>query len=181
VSEAGHPIWDGSSWRDVPVPALEGEPLVLAAVGAIVLEEPERDRLLLQRRDRPGEAVRGALEIPTGRWRAGEDPAATLTREVEEETGLRVVPAFPSPRSVEAVEGRPFLLLEPGAIALGVAGAYPVLVLAFPCLGSGRPRPEPGRTADPRWFAMSEVQRLLDDPGRFTGATYAVLTAWLGR
>jgi 8-oxo-dGTP pyrophosphatase MutT (NUDIX family) len=181
VTGATHPIWDGTDWVRVPVASLEGESMVVAAAAAIVLEEPDMGRILLQRRDRPGEAVRGRLEIPTGRWRPGEDPAAVLAREVAEETGLSVAPGFEPPRRMEAVRGRPYLVLEPVAVALGVEGAYPTLVLAFPCRGSGEPRPEPGWTTEPGWYDLAEVERLLDDPARFTGPSYAVLSTWMGR
>ena len=48
-----------------------------------------RRRILLQRRDKPGEVVRGRWEVPGGRWRAGERPDVAVAREVEEETGVR--------------------------------------------------------------------------------------------
>jgi 8-oxo-dGTP pyrophosphatase MutT (NUDIX family) len=159
---------------------MRDEALVVPAVAGIVLEAPRRDRLLLQRRDKPGEATRGLLEIPTGRWRAGEDLTAALAREVAEETGLVVTAVVDAVRRVETRPQWPNQLLAPTAVAVGVEGAYPALVLAFVCLAEGQPRREAGWTADPRWVPLPEVEALLADPSAFTTPTYGILTAWLG-
>lgn len=59
----------------------------IAAVGAIVRDD--RDRLLLVRRGR--EPGRGRWSIPGGRVEPGESAREAVVREVEEETGVRVV------------------------------------------------------------------------------------------
>ena len=59
----------------------------VAAVGAVVRDD--RDRLLLIRRGR--EPGLGRWSLPGGRVEAGESARQALVREVEEETGLRVV------------------------------------------------------------------------------------------
>jgi 8-oxo-dGTP pyrophosphatase MutT (NUDIX family) len=158
---------------------MRGEALVVPAVAGIVLEAPRRDRLILQRRDKPGEATRGLLEIPTGRWRAGEDLTAALTREVAEETGLVLTEVVDGARRVETTPHWPNQLLAPAAVAIGVDGAYPALVLAFVCVAEGRPRHEPGWTAEPRWVSVAEVAALLEDPSAFTTPSYGILTRWL--
>lgn len=61
----------------------------MAAVGAVVRDD--RDRLLLVRRGRdPG---LGQWSLPGGRVEPGETAREAVVREVEEETGLRVVPS----------------------------------------------------------------------------------------
>ncbi len=87
---ADYPVWTGKEWIQVEIPAMEGEALVVPNVAAVAYSE-DRSRLVLQRRDKPGEAVRGRLEVPGGRWRAGESPEEAVLREVFEETGLTVV------------------------------------------------------------------------------------------
>lgn len=81
-----------------------------------------RGRLLLQ--PRTGDApLAGAWELPGGKVRPGEDHAAALVREVEEETGLAV---------------------RVGELALALCHAYPdrrVALYAYLCelVGGARP------------------------------------------
>ena len=70
-----HRVWTGDRWIDLPVPESGGEPVVVPNVAALVLGEPDLSTVLLQRRDKPGEVVRGRWEVPGGRWRAGESAA----------------------------------------------------------------------------------------------------------
>ncbi len=174
-----HRIWDGGAWRHVAVADLGGEPLVVANVAALVFPDEQRRSLLLQRRDRPGEPVRGLLELPSGRWRAGETPAEAVAREVTEETGLRVRRVWAPARRYEAHARRPFLSVAPLAITVGVETAYPALHLVFACIAEGEPRALTGETADPRWYSIGEVRRALGTPEDFTGPTVAILSEWL--
>ena len=169
---------DGA-WVDVPVASMEGESLVVPMVAALVSPDPSADRLLLQRRDKR-DAARGRWEIPMGRWQAGETPEEAVAREVEEETGLRVVRVDAPARVHEAASGRSFLALEPLTVTVGVAGAYPALHLAFACIAEGEPRPVPGETADPRWVPVPEVIEMVGCPEQFTGPTLAILRTRLG-
>ncbi len=174
-------VWSGDGWLDMPVAGMAGEALVVPNVAALVVPDRDAAAVVLQRRDKQGEAVRGRLELPMGRWRAGETAAEALRREVAEETGLEVTEILgPPPRVVEAGPAWPFEILEPAAVSVGVAGAYPALHLAFVCLAAGTPRPQPGESADPRWYSLDEVRELLGTPGRFTGPALAILTRWLG-
>jgi len=171
------PVWSNGVWIEAPVAGMGGEALVVPNVAALVLQEGTGE-LLLQRRDK-AEAVRGRLEIPTGRWRAGETPWEALSREVAEETGLTVRSMAGEGRRLESHPGWPVYALEPAAVALGAAGAYPALLVAFTCVAGGEPRPQPGETADPRWYPVEEVRALMTEPEQFTAAAYAVLAAWL--
>ena len=175
---ATHPVWGGDRWLDLPVASMGGEALVVPIVAAIV-RRPD-GAILLQRRDKSGEAVRGLLEIPAGRWHAGERAADAVRREVSEETGLQVEVLDAVAGCLEAHAGRPFELLMPAATVVGFDGAYPALVVAFECRGEGEPRPQAGETTDPTWHLEAEVRRLLEDPGSFTGVAAAVLSTALG-
>lgn len=181
MSDARHRVWIGDGWAELPVASLGGEALVVPNIAGLVFADDARSRILLQRRDKPGEAVRGCLEVPSGRWRAGENPWDALVREVEEETGLHVRRVEIPASRYEAHPGRPFLSLEPPVVTIGVEGAYPALHLAFPCVAEGDPRPQPGETADPRWYPVSGLRDLLRRPQRFTGPTLAILRSWLSR
>ena len=83
MSDMTHPVLVDGRWVHLPVAAMGGEALVLPNVAALVHPPGSPDSILLQRRDKPGEAVRGRLEIPMGRWRAGETPAEAVVREME--------------------------------------------------------------------------------------------------
>jgi 8-oxo-dGTP pyrophosphatase MutT (NUDIX family) len=159
---------------------MAGEALVVPNVAAVVVPDERCAEVLLQRRDKPGEVVRGRLELPSGRWRAGETAEEAVRREVVEETGLEVEAVLaPSALRVHADPSRPFEVVFPAAVSVGVAGAYPALHLAFVCVARGRPVARPGESADPRWYPVDEVRRLLEDPARFTGPALAILTAFL--
>ena len=172
------PVWWEGRWMQAPVAGMAGEALVVPNIAALVRREGTGE-LLLQRRDK-AEVVRGRLEIPSGRWRAGETPWEALCREVAEETGLTLLSMAGGGRRLEPEPGRPVHLVEPSAIVVGAAGAYPALVVAFTCVAEGQPRARAGETADPRWYTLDEVRALMADPARFTTGAYAVLAAWMG-
>ncbi len=173
-----HPVKVGDEWVEVPVAVMGNESLVVPVVAALVFADDARDRILVQRRDKR-DAVRGRWEIPMGRWRAGESPGEALTREVEEETGLRVTGVDAPAVRHEAAPGRPFLALQPLTVTIGVEGAYPALHLCFSCVAEGEPRALPGETADPKWVAVADLAGMLEDPEAFTGPALAILTTWL--
>jgi len=173
-----HRVRLDDGWVEVPVAAMGDESLVVPVVAALVFPDERRDRILIQRRDKP-DAVRGRWEIPMGRWRAGETPGEAVAREVAEETGLSVQSVEAPAHRHQASPGRPFLALKPLAVTVGVAGAYPALHLAFACIAEGEPREAPGETADPRWVPITELESMLEDPAAFTGPTLAILRTWL--
>jgi 8-oxo-dGTP diphosphatase len=178
---ASHPVSAGGGWIDMPVADLGGEALVVAGVAALVVPDRDAGMILLQRRDKAGEMVRGRFEVPSGRWRAGETAEEALRREVREETGLSIVELLGSPPAVvHADPERPFQVLDPAVVTVGVAGAYPALHLAFLCVAPGEPVARPGETADPGWYRLDEVREMLEEPSRFTGPTLGILTRWLG-
>jgi ADP-ribose pyrophosphatase YjhB (NUDIX family) len=173
-----YPVWVDGAWLDVPVPEMSGEAIVVPNVNAIVLS-PARDAILLQRRDKPGEPVRGKLEVPGGRWRAGEPPEDAVVREVKEETGLDIVELVSDTGRLELAGNRAIGYVHPVAVVNGVGGSYPSLHVLFECVATGEPVAQPGETADPRWWPVDEVERLLgDDPDEFVDQTRGMLTVY---
>ena len=171
-------VWVDDDWVDVTVPEMGGEALVVPNVAAIVLNEA-RDAMLLQRRDKPGEPVRGRLELPGGRWGAGESPDLAVAREVAEETGVEVLALMRPVEQLEAGAHRSCAMARPVAVVNGLDGSYPSLHVVFECVGRGEPRPQPGETADPRWWPIDEVRDLLEGhPDEVIDQTRAMLTAY---
>jgi 8-oxo-dGTP diphosphatase len=171
-------VWVDESWVEIPVPAMSGEEIVVPNVNAIVLTRG-RDGILLQRRDKEGEPVRGKLEIPGGRWRAGEPPETAIRREVHEETGVRIVESLSSIGRVDIAMNRSCGFVHPVAVVNGLEGTYPSLHVVFECVGEGEPVPQPGETADPRWWPIGEVSALLSsDPDQFVDQARVMLTVY---
>ena len=178
---SGYRVWSGTEWLEMAVPEMSGEPIVVPNVAALVFEGSGREAILLQRRDKPGEVVRGRLELPGGRWRAGEAPDAAVRREVLEETGVELLAVSAGAERMEADQHVAFAMARPAAVVNGLDGAYPSLHVLFECRGTGSPRPQPGETADPRWWAVDDVQSNLSEaPEGFVWQTRAMLRAYFG-
>ncbi len=176
-----YPVWTGAKWIELFVPVSGDEPVVVPNINAVVYDGPERAHLLLQRRDKPGEVVRGRLELPGGRWRAGEPPDRAIVREVEEETGIRITAVAAAVEHMRHGLHIATSTVRPLAVVVGTDGAYPSLHVLLECYGEGRPRPLPNETADPRWWPVAEVKALLDaEPEAFVWQTVAALRAALG-
>ena len=174
-------VWVNESWVDVPIPEMSGEPLVVPNVAAIVLSE-SKDEILLQRRDKPGEPVRGMFEIPGGRWGAGEAPEEAVAREVKEETGLDLVGPVAGTGRVVIGPNRACGFVRPVAAVVGLEGTYPSLHVVIECVATGDPVALPGETADPRWWPIADLKRLLrDEPEQFVDQTRTMLTVYFDR
>lgn len=173
-------VWINDSWVEIPIPEMRGEGIVVPNVNAVVLSD-DRDAMLLQRRDKEGEPVRGKLEIPGGRWRAGEPPEVAVRREVFEETGVEIIESVTDIGRIDIAENRGCAFAHPVAVVNGLEGTYPSLHVLFECVGVGDPRPQPGETADPRWWSKADVVALLrDTPDQFVDQTRAMLTVYFG-
>jgi 8-oxo-dGTP pyrophosphatase MutT (NUDIX family) len=179
MTEPTHPVWTGEGWADLPVAASGGEAVVVPNVAVIVFNAADPTLIVLQRRAKPGEAVFGRLEIPGGRWRAGETPEAAVTREVREETGLEVVTMETAISHVSPGGPIDIAVFRPAAVATGSGGAYPALQVLFSCVAEGVPRAQPGETSDARWWGIDEVRdALVDRPADFVWQSHAMLSAF---
>ncbi len=170
----------GGEWFEVELPTSDGEGLIIPNVSALVFRNDAKRELLLQRRDKPGEAIRGKLEIPSGRWRAGETPQEALLREVAEETGISLARTEVSPTEYGTAPAL-YVASHPLFVVSGFDGGYPALLVVYECIaGGGELRPQPGETREPGWFAIEEVKRELSaNPDNFTPPAYAVLSEYL--
>lgn len=171
-----YPVWSAGEWVDLPVPISGDEAVVVPNVNAVVYRSTDRADVLLQRRDKPNEPVRGLLEIPGGRWRAGEKPDEAVRREVMEETGVTVLAVAGAIRMRSHGPETTTAGGVPAAVVVGTGGAYPSLHVVFECVGDGDPRGVPGEVADPRWWPTDEVRRLLaEEPESFVSVTHTIL------
>jgi 8-oxo-dGTP pyrophosphatase MutT (NUDIX family) len=172
-------FYDGK-WFDVELPMSGGEGLIIPNVSALVFRDETKRELLLQRRDKPGEAIRGKLEIPSGRWRAGETPQEALQREVEEETGLQLTRTDVPPTEYGPAPAL-YVASHPLFVVSGFDGGYPALLVVYECIaGAGEPRPRLDETRDPGWFTIEEVKREISaNPDGFTPPAYAILSHYL--
>jgi len=167
----------------VDVPVHGGENVMVPVIRAIVRPVGDVSRILLQRRDDPSESVRGALEIPGGRWRSGESPIDAIVREVAEESGIVVVAVHGV--DIERLDShRSIASISPLMVAAGLEASYPAIHVILVADGEGSPRPEPGETADGRWWPLVDVVTHMEsDPEGFIPSTLAALrayVAWLG-
>ena len=153
-----------------------GEAVVLPHIAGTVFRGSQCDEILLQKRDKAGEPVRGRSELPGGRWRAGELPDVALAREVAEETGVQLLAVS---GSIEHLSLEPHVssgIGRPVAVVSGSEGAYPALHVLFECRGTGEPRPEVAKTAEPAWWPVERaLGRLAQSPEDFVWSTRAML------
>ena len=174
-------MFDGRDEVIVDVPVSAGENVMVPVVRAIVRNVADNEQIILQRRDEPNESVAGKFEIPGGRWQAGEAPDDAIAREVEEETGLSVV-AVHGIEHEQIDDRRAIAVIRPLAVAAGVDGAFPAAHVIVVVDAEGEPRPEPGETADVRWWNVDDVRAALDaNADGFIPSTRVALGVYLGR
>ena len=131
-----------------------GVPLTLVTAGVI---RDERGRILLARRP-AGRHMGGLWEFPGGKVADGEDPAAALARELEEELGF------------EAWVGSPItfaLHQEPGLRIL----------LLFYATRIGRGSPRPCEDQELAWVLPAELDRYPTPPADAVLVRQLVATA----
>lgn len=181
TEQATHRVWAFDDWIDLPVPSMEGESVVVPNVNALLYRDASRSEILLQRRDKHGEVVKGLWELPGGRWKAGEGATAALAREVEEETGI-VVTAVAAAGELRAYDEHvAFEITRPAAVVAGISGSYPSVHVLFTCVGDGVPRSRAGETADPTWWRVPDLLAALrDEPDGFVWHTRAMLASVYG-
>ena len=174
-----HRVGDGGVDVTVDVPISGGENVMVPVIRAVVHRTGDPRTILLQRRDIAGEVVRGRLEIPGGRWRAGEAPDEAITREVAEETGLVIAHVAGVVR--HEFEGRVVVSdVTPLVVVAGGSGAFPATHVVLIARADGEPRPEAGETADVRWWSLADVSQLLAaDVDAFIPSTAVAVRAYL--
>ena len=169
----------GGGWFDVELPTCDGEGVIITNVSALDFRDESKRELQLQHRDKPGEAKRGKLEIPSGRWQAGEQPVEALRREVREESGLELT-SVSDGASEYGTTPALYIATHPLFVASGFDGGYPALLVVYECIACGdEPSAQTRETRDPGWYDIKDVKHmLLANPDDFTPPAFAVLSEY---
>jgi 8-oxo-dGTP pyrophosphatase MutT (NUDIX family) len=115
-------------------------------VGAVIVHDRERDRVLLLQRGPEAKFARGRWDLPVGKSDPGEAVTNTAVRELREETGLLVAPE--DLRVAHIVHGR-----------LGTEAPNGFLTVVFATeRWSGEPENrEPHKHAEVRWWDVGAL------------------------
>ncbi|MGI9665570.1 MAG: NUDIX hydrolase [Acidimicrobiia bacterium] len=174
-----HVMREGDDRIEVSVPVSGGENVMVPVIRAVVSLDTDPTQILLQRRDVVSEYVRGSLEIPGGRWRAGESPLTAISREVSEETGVTLV-AIDGVAVEDLGSGGSLASIIPLVVVAGIDGAFPASHMVVTAIGTGTPRPEVGETADVRWWPLDEVRtEMQTNREGFIPSSYAALAIYI--
>ncbi|HLN60126.1 MAG TPA: NUDIX domain-containing protein [Symbiobacteriaceae bacterium] len=128
------------------------------------------DHILIQERfkeDAPAE--NGLIEIPAGKIRRYEKSFDCLRREIQEETGLRVVEIQGEQDAlVSVMNGYRVINYTPFNSSQNLEGYYPIMVQTFLCTAEGELLTSSNETQNLRWIPLQELSTLLEaDEGSF--------------
>jgi ADP-ribose pyrophosphatase YjhB (NUDIX family) len=173
-------MWDGEKTVEVNVPVSGSDNVMVPVIRAIV-RDPTTGDILVQRRDNPHEPVFGLLEIPGGRWRAGESPLDAIRREVSEETGVAIT-SIEGMSEDQIDERRTIATVRPFVVIAGADDAYPAIHTVVIAVGHGTTTAQAGESADVRWWTMADLRHeLATNRTGFVPSSFAALNAYVER
>ncbi len=138
----------------------------------------DREAMLLQRRDKVGEPVRGKLELPGGRWRAGEPPEVAVAREVKEETGLDISELLSETGTSRHRRNRACGYVGRSRWSMGSKAPIPPCMSYSSVLARVSRSASRGRPQIPAGGRSVRCGRCLDDPGQFVDQARGMLTVY---
>jgi len=109
----------------------------------------------------------GTWETPGGRIRAFENIEEALKREIEEETGLRVVKIHSNKTEVLENKGDKAFSFEPFCCEQFLKGPHPYIGFVFLVEVEGEPKTSE-EVKEVRFFALKEVEKLLKEGKIYT-------------
>lgn len=105
----------------------------------------------------------GLLEIPAGKIREFENIFDCLRREIEEETGLKVIHIKGEKESVVfESNGYKVVNYAPFSCSQNIYGTYPIMVQIFLCSAEGDLIIKSNETKNIRWMPLNELKELLE-------------------
>lgn len=142
--------------------------------------------VLIQTRYKPAVSplYSGLLEIPAGIVEAYENVYDALKREIEEETGLKLMKVLGNPPEATTQNRpsetnfvfQPFLCQQ----TLKTEGGLPWVGLVFRCEVSGVLKAQSAETRNPRWLSLSQLKQLIENkPETIFPLQYPVLKYYL--
>lgn len=147
------------------LPRLGEEALTIPFVGAIIerISESGEVEILVQTRNKKSDPVfSGTMEIPGGKFRAGESIYETLRREVLEESGMEIV----SVQEEEKVEHNfshdmSADTFSPFCVTSSPEG--PFVGFIFRCKATGTPAEQTNESKNCMWITISELKRIISN------------------
>ncbi|MDI5966786.1 NUDIX domain-containing protein [Streptomyces sp. SL54] len=147
---------------DRPAPAPPATAAMTLLVGAVIVHDRERERVLLLRRGAGARFAAGLWDLPSGKSDPGEPVTTTAVRELYEETGVVVAPE--SLRLAHVIHG---------AWGVESPNGFLTVVLATDTWTGEPVNREPGKHARVAWVRTDSV------PEEFVPSTGAVLREYL--
>nr|MBP3599098.1 NUDIX domain-containing protein [Eubacterium sp.] len=130
--------------------------------GLLVRKKDNKIQLIIQLRKREGEPE--VYELPGGRMNEYEKMVDGLTREIMEETGLKVKTIHNQESSIITI-GTSFSVecIKPYAAYQTIDGPVDSFGVYFVCEVEGEMLAEGDDTADVHWADIDEVQKIVDE------------------
>ena len=142
------------------LPKLGDEALTIPFVGAII--ENEDQQILVQIRNKKSDPkFSGTMEIPGGKFRAGESVYETLRREVQEESGMEITSVTDEENIQHNFSNEMSSdIILPFCITQSPEG--PFVGLIFRCKAKGVPAKETNETKNCQWIKLSDLRNIID-------------------
>lgn len=134
------------------------------AVGAIIEKnENGKNYILIQTRQKENDChTNGMIEVVGGKIREYENIFSALTREVQEETGLRVTKIVGEEESfLEKAKDIEVIGFNPFCVTQNLNGIYSLIMLSFVCEAEGIPLTSTDETVDIHWEELDVVENMV--------------------
>ncbi|KKT57758.1 MAG: Phosphohydrolase [Candidatus Amesbacteria bacterium GW2011_GWA1_44_24] len=151
------------------LPRIGTEALTIPFVGAIIerLGDSGEKEIIVQTRSKESDPkFSGTLEIPGGKFRAGESIYQTVRREVLEESGLEITLVGGEDETLHtSSHDMSSDIFHPFCVTQSPEG--PFVGFIFRCTATGTPASETNETKGCHWIKVSELKTVIEtNPGR---------------
>ncbi|UWU19473.1 NUDIX domain-containing protein (plasmid) [Rhizobium sullae] len=150
--------------------------------GLVYKHGSNKTQILLQERWKPQSDKQnsGKIELPGGKLRAFEAVTDCLTREVQEETGIKLTRILDKSFRFDISSKDAVLTVYPTIVSQYVVGPYPSLLLVISCEGEGTPKSFGDGTKNAKWWNVTEaLATASSNPDLITPLTLGVFRSQL--